>query len=391
MKYSRIICTALMVMLSDARPRDDKLIRIPLYKSPVDPAEEEAVQRDAVYTQFPNSYKVNSNLSYNYIDANYYGYITVGTPPQKFQVIFDTGSANLWIPSTQCSILTLPCNFHRKYSSSTSSTYQPNGTNIKIHYGTGVVGGYLTKDTVTIGGLPVRNQTFLEVTAQPTFPFLLRTFDGILGLAFSPLAEASVVPVFYNMYYQNLIPQPVFSFHFNSDQDASPGGMLILGGSDPSLYRGNFSYVPVTKPLYWQIQVNRIETNGVILCEEGCEGTADTGTSMIRGPPDLVRKLNIAIGAILSDDETYKVSCLMAPYLPDIRVVLGGITFLLNSDDYIIKQKGLFNIPTCVSAFIGMEGLPMSGLTWILGNAFLNKFYTEFDMGNQRIGFANAV
>ncbi|KAJ4446870.1 hypothetical protein ANN_13570 [Periplaneta americana] len=86
-----------------------------------------------------------------------------------------------------------------------------------------------------------------------------------------------------------------------------------------------------------------------------------------------------------------KVSCLMAPYLPDIRIVLGGITFLLNSDDYIIKQKGLFNIPTCVSAFIGMEGLPMSGLTWILGNAFLNKFYTEFDMGNQRIGFANAV
>lgn len=65
------------------------------------------------------------------INAQYYGEIGLGTPPQKFTVIFDTGSSNLWVPSSKF-YLSIACYFHSKYKASQSSSYSVNGKPFSI-------------------------------------------------------------------------------------------------------------------------------------------------------------------------------------------------------------------------------------------------------------------
>ncbi|MBN3287235.1 PKP1 protein, partial [Polyodon spathula] len=78
---------------------------------------------------------------YNDLDIEYYGVISIGTPPQSFNVLFDTGSANLWVPSVYCS--SYACSNHNKFNPSQSSTYQALNTALSITYGTGSMTGFL--------------------------------------------------------------------------------------------------------------------------------------------------------------------------------------------------------------------------------------------------------
>lgn len=58
-------------------------------------------------------------------DAQYMVEISIGSPPQTFKVIPDTGSSNLWVYSSECTALV--CMYHDKYDSAKSSTYVADG------------------------------------------------------------------------------------------------------------------------------------------------------------------------------------------------------------------------------------------------------------------------
>jgi pepsin A len=45
--------------------------------------------------------------------------------------------------------------------------------------------------------------------------FSTSLFDGILGLAYPTIGTSGQTPFFYNMWQQDLIPSPSFSFYFN--------------------------------------------------------------------------------------------------------------------------------------------------------------------------------
>ncbi|XP_059313378.1 cyprosin-like [Lycium ferocissimum] len=234
----------------------------------------------------------------NYLDAQYYGEIGVGSPPQKFKVIFDTGSSNLWVPSSRC-YFSVACWFHSKYKASKSSTYSRNGESCSIRYGTGSISGYFSQDNVQVGDLVVKDQVFIEATREPSITFIIAKFDGILGLGFQEICVGNATPVWYNMVGQGLVKEPVFSFWFNRDANAKEGGELVFGGVDTKHFKGNHTYVPLTQKGYWQFNMGDflIGNASTGYCADGCAAIVDSGTSLLAGPTTIVTQLNHAIGA----------------------------------------------------------------------------------------------
>ncbi|XP_020268108.1 phytepsin-like isoform X2 [Asparagus officinalis] len=234
----------------------------------------------------------------NYMNAQYFGEIGIGTPPQKFTVIFDTGSSNLWVPSAKC-YFSIACLFHSKYRSSRSSTYQKNGKSAAIHYGTGSIVGFFSEDNVELGDLVVKGQEFIEATREPGVTFLAAKFDGILGLGFKEISVGNAVPVWYNIVEQGLVKDPVFSFWLNRKAVDGEGGEIVFGGVDPAHHKGEHTYVPVTQKGYWQFDMGDVLVRGQStgFCSGGCAAIADSGTSLIAGPTTIITEINQKIGA----------------------------------------------------------------------------------------------
>lgn len=167
----------------------------------------------------------------DYSNAQYYGEVKIGTPSQKFTVVFDTGSSNLWVPKVDCQ----NCGYwfinggKNKFDNSKSSSYQADGSDFHIQYGSGDVKGYFSVDTVTLAeDIVVQNQKFAEVQNAGGLGvgYIMGKFDGILGLGFEGLSLGGAATVFKNAIDQGLVNMPVFAFALGDEAD----GELTIGG-----------------------------------------------------------------------------------------------------------------------------------------------------------------
>ena len=324
---------------------------------------------------------VSSVTINNFENAQYYGEVTIGTPGQTFEVIFDTGSSNLWVPATNCT----NCGSKPKFNPTASSTYHANGEKFYIRYGSGPVSGFVGVDNVGVGSLTATGVEFAEITDVSGLgaAFSVGKFDGIMGLAFETISVDHLPPVFVDLVKQGQVEEPVFGVYL-SDASGSPGE-LTLGGVDNTKFTGELSYVPLSSETYWEVALDTITINGASVTTTK-KAILDTGTSLLAGPTADVKAIAAKVGAkpfFLNPNE-FTIDCSKIDSLPDIDITFGGQTFTLTGKDYVINVENV----ECLFGMTGIDIPAPNGPLWILGDVFLRKFYTVFDVGNQRLGFA---
>jgi saccharopepsin len=281
----------------------------------------------------------------------YWGTITVGTPPEPFKVVFDTGSGHLILPSTYCHSDT--CRVHKRYRRSKSSTavdidydgsVVPAGEprdQITVSFGTGEVTGIFVEDVVCMdeaaadsagdaaalkvgGQLPQQKPgaavgpgavsvsgksrsagcvklRMIAATEVSEEPFKAFHFDGVMGLGLSGLSQA---PEFN---FMGTVAQAVkslggdrphtFSVFLGETDEES---QITLGGWKEDRLAGDLVWSPVHEPHlgHWMVRIRSLRVDGepVHFCEEdACNAVADTGTSLLAVPtavfPELFERL----------------------------------------------------------------------------------------------------
>uniref|UniRef100_A0A1B6L765 Peptidase A1 domain-containing protein n=1 Tax=Graphocephala atropunctata TaxID=36148 RepID=A0A1B6L765_9HEMI len=168
-----------------------------------------------VKLETPISSMTRIPLVYNEVNGQYQGEIAVGTPPQLFNVIFDTASSDLWIRSYKCKYKNADIgnpDTARSFKNWLSSTYEKMNGSVDNQYASGRVQGITAVEVVKIGGLTIKNQIIVEALLLQDLPYT--TFDGIFGL--SPKDDRHyLMSPFNNMILQDLVPAPVFSLYFS--------------------------------------------------------------------------------------------------------------------------------------------------------------------------------
>ncbi|XP_063067532.1 nothepsin [Engraulis encrasicolus] len=331
----------------------------------------------------------SSEKLYNFMDAQYFGQVSLGTPEQNFTVVFDTGSADLWVPSSYC--VSQACDNHAKFHAFKSSSYVHDGRPFGITYGSGRLLGIMARELLKVGSIELKNQEFGESVFEPGFSFVMAKFDGILGLAYPDLAEELGAPVFDNMMTQKLVEQPVFSFYLNkAKSSSSQGGELLIGGTDENLYTGPINWVPVTIHSYWQVKMDKIKVQGVDqFCygAKSCQAIVDTGTSLIAGPTSDIVILHELIGATPTSIGEYLIDCHRMSSLPVVTFTLNGVEYPITPDSYV-RREVMGDHEICFSGFSAVDIPTPLGPGWILGDVFLSEYYSIFDRGQNRVGFA---
>lgn len=326
--------------------------------------------------------------------TQYYGEIELGTPAQKFTVIFDSGSGGLLLPSTKCE--DAACTGHRRYQPDKSSTGMQVGWADEplkaveadsddrdvstIFFASGNAAGEYARDKLCVADV-CGMVDFVQLTEESDDPFKDAEWDGVMGLGLK-ISDAEEFNVM-KMLLANATDgkAPVLGIYLSNGEDSE----LSFGHVNEARLAEPLTYLNISDEGYWQVKMDDLMVNGkkTGICDEkiGCQAVVDTGSSMLMAPPHMVEQIEKALDV--------HENCSNYDTLPNFGFMFAGKEFTLTPDDYIDSQE----TDTGMGCWLGLLPVPDTGKgpLLVLGYPFLRQIYTVLEVGEQsRVGFAKA-
>lgn len=323
----------------------------------------------------------------------YMATLAVGTPAQDFNVIIDTGSANLVVMGTDCAGCT-----GVDYRSADSSTAQDTSADFSLQYGSASLVAKVVKD---LTGLPCGERVevvFGHATEVAHLP------ASILGLAYAALAAPVSAPV--QPWLDAMVKAGVLDdlFSLRLCGPGKSGSHLKLGGVDSSVDLDGVEYTPVVEERYYAVAPPTFTVDGTSIGAGSATTIIDSGTTLVLVPYGVheafVTKLKaVATAAGLADkipDGVWTSSATdisaraklstaeVAKFPPMVLRFAGeGGTF-----EQRLSPQRYFRRTSSGDVFLGVR--PGQGMT-ILGQVFMEGRHVIFDRAQKRVGFVTAT
>ncbi|GMT23081.1 hypothetical protein PFISCL1PPCAC_14378, partial [Pristionchus fissidentatus] len=295
--------------------------------------------------------------------------ISLGTPPQQFTVVMDTGSSNLWVIDSSCKSQACLGNLgsgysKRRFDTAASTSYQATPTPFVLTYGSGSCTGTIGYDVLDMAGLNCPSQG-IGVATTIADVFGNQPIDGILGLGWPALAEKGVVPPMQNVL--NQLDQPIFTVYMSRHQQLNmnvdyyqDGGLITFGALDTKNCAAQVDYVKLSSKTYWQFPLQDFEI-GSFQARTNYQAISDTGTSYLGVPIEIMPQIAKQSGATYNMRlQNYLLPC--NGNYPDLVFKINGKDFHVSARQYVMDLGITVDGKPgyCALGIFAMQDLPKS-------------------------------
>ncbi|KAF5588321.1 uncharacterized protein FSUBG_11536 [Fusarium subglutinans] len=298
---------------------------------------------------------------------------------QTFKMIYDTGSADLWVYSNESSIF--QSEDHPTYAP-TSSAHLLKNYNWSITYAFGEeVSGVVYTDTVKAGPVVAQKQAVQAATViQAEF-----ASDGILGLAFSTIN--TVKPKKQKTFFETLLPtlkKKVFAANLRVDGKPATWD---FGYIDDTKFKGKVAYTPVVSTKYWSMNVSTYAVGkGSFTSSKKKVGEVivDSGTTLVYLPETVVNDYYSHIkGYKLQEGGSRTFPCNST--VPDFHFKIDSTTLTIPGRDvnYTVYDRANRICGGAISTQLNSKYS-------VLGNLFMKNYYVVHSQedATPKLGFA---